>query len=405
MYTSKFRIVSVGIILKPVSEGGYSKVYPVELLPEMSGELTAEEGTISVDGVDGNDTPYSVSASLINYVKAQWLSLSTNRITPPDVQDGEQVLLWKFGNEDKYYWTSMGRDDNLRRLEHVSYVYSNISDGTDDSPLTIDNSYVINVSTRDKNITVSTAVNDGEVAGYLLQLNTRDGALLIRDDHDNHIDLYSSDATIELETGEGAKLKLEKENIFLTAPDSVNVSAENEGTIDVGSDLSISAGGNIRVASGGNISINSSGSSSLSSGGSYSISSSSTFSLDSGTTTNLSGGVSIVVKGPSVRIQGGSVSVSGGGLRSGDSRDGGSTFSGDVTFIDQTNFNGRTVFNGTATYNDTVTYSNTSKFDGTVSFSKDVTFNAPAKFNAVVRGDKFFGDFYGTLYGNTVPSK
>lgn len=416
MYTSKFRIVSVGIVLEAlIDKQGYAKICPIELTPEIDGILLPEEGEIIGEGVDGSGTPYSANVKVGNYVKAQWLSHNSNRLTPPDLQKGEQTLLWKFSNEDKYYWTSMGRDDNLRRLETVSYVYSNLSDPEMDEPLTIDNSYVISVSTKEKHITLSTAMNDGEPFRYLIQLNTRDGGLLIEDDAGNYIVLNSDDTLIELANEAGSKISLDEEDIFITSPndfvcevaDNATINVKNklvvtvggETTIDSGGKVSISSGGDTLINSGANLFITSSGSSELTSGGSYSVDAGSSLTLDSSTTTTLSGGVRANVTAPAVSISGGSVSVSGGRLRGESESGSGSEFRGDVNFFDSVLFLGQATFDGTMTSNANCTFNNNVSFGSLVTCEANAVFNGITRFKSDVFGTRFFG----TLYGNVVP--
>ena len=391
MRVSKFRIFSIGIVIGRSKKGskGLIKVYPVEILPEMDGELLEVEETITGEGVNGTGETYSASAKVGNYITAQWLSLSTNRVTPPDVLKGEQVLLWVYADEDKYYWTSMGRDDNLRRLENVVYAYSDISDPESNEPLTIDNCYTVMVSTRDKHVSVKTVKEDGEPFEYLLQLNTKNGKLIVKDDVGNHITMCSDKETIECGNKSKSIVTLAASNVTICSPNDISLNAKNNFNLKAGRDISLSAGGNVSITSGRSATfkvgtaynLNISGDASVTAS-TYRLNSSGSVNIQGGARTSISGGSIASLSAPSVTIQGGSVSVAGGGLRG---SGGGSQFSGNVNFIDRVTFRGASLFSGDA------------------AFSKDVVFDAGATFGGDVKGTKFYGDFYGTLYGNTVP--
>lgn len=382
MRSSKFRIVSVGLVSEPAKKENRNEilVYPIELLPELNGELTPNSATVVSDGVDSLDIPYSASVKVGNYIKARWLSMSTNRVTPPDVKRGEQVLLWAFADEDKYYWTSLGRDDNLRRLENVVYAYSDISDPESNEALTIDNCYTVMVSTKDKHVSVKTVKVDGEPFEYLLQLNTKDGILIVRDEVGNYITMYSDKETIEVGNRSKSKVTLAKKNIKLKAPRDIDLNADN--------DLIFTAGRNVSLKAGGSISVDSGGGATFNIGGAYSLSASDSVSISASTTASIDGGLSASLSATAVSVSGASVSISGGGLRG---ESGGSQFTGTVNFRDVV------TFNGTANFTSIVS------FTGDATFTNDVTFNSGATFGGEVRGTNFYGNFYGTLYGNVVP--
>lgn len=229
MQSSGMRLFSMGIAAENKALDSVElQCWPCELLPMLDGELAPNAQTLQSEGIDGAGNMYTSQVQSDTVVTASWLSLETNRITPPDVRRGEQVLIWQYGDSDKYYWTSMGRDDRLRRKETLIYAYSNIPDESQDhGSLNANNSYMFELSTHNKTITFYTNKNDQEPFAYVLQLDTENGNVIVTDDVGNYIQLDSINTCIELTNKDGTSLKLDKKNIYGTATDSMYFNAPN----------------------------------------------------------------------------------------------------------------------------------------------------------------------------------
>ena len=214
---TELRRMSVGIVAenKPL-DTHIVEIIPIEALNLMDSELGTDTVTMKTSGIDVEGQPYKVEVDMGATLKAEWLG-ETNRITSPDVRRGEQVWVWRQGDADKYYWTSMGRDDDLRRLETVIYRFSGLPDN-DDEAVSEDNSYYFEVSTHDKMITLRTSKRNGELTRYLVQVNPGDGHLTLKDDLGNIIQMDSARTNILLEDADKAKIELDQENIAIEAP-------------------------------------------------------------------------------------------------------------------------------------------------------------------------------------------
>lgn len=227
MNLSKLHMVSLGIVSehkKPSTK--MIKVMPAEVLTELDGELRSIPVELFSAGVDSQNRKYTVQVTGDTSLPAEWLQLGTHRQTAPDVRRGERVILWKHGNENKYYWSCYGMDDNLRRLETIVWAISNISDPKANvDQLNADNAYLFEVSTHGKYINIRTNKNDGEPFAYLIQLNTKDGNFTVRDDVGNYVQLDSKETTIDLTNKLGTFLRLSKKNILGYAPDSIFMEA------------------------------------------------------------------------------------------------------------------------------------------------------------------------------------
>lgn len=256
MLTSKLRMLTLGIVAQDRAlNSGVIKIYPIEIIPNFDGELSPTTVNVDGSGSDLNNNEYAVNVNISNYIEANWLSLSTNRTTAPDVVKGEQVIVWNYADTDQYYWTSMGRDDSLRKLETVVYHYSNVRDNLGDTPKSQANQYTIEVSTHGKHLTVKTAKNDNEPFLYTLQINTFDGCVFIKDDVGNIILLDSKNTNITHRNKDDSLLSLHKKDITISCKNNISMKCTNDCTIDCGNAYTLTAGASASIGSGGPIDI------------------------------------------------------------------------------------------------------------------------------------------------------
>lgn len=156
-------------------------------------------------------------------VTAKWLKFNTNRITAPDVRRNDQVLIWRLGNTDRYFWTDMNVS-NVKRLETVVYAWS--ADPNNPVKDDLSNAYFLEISTHNKSITLQTSQANGEPYGYTMQLNTADGVFQLVDTDQNIIYLNSADTIIGFKNAMETEFRLDKKNIHGYAPDSMFFKAE-----------------------------------------------------------------------------------------------------------------------------------------------------------------------------------
>ncbi len=156
-------------------------------------------------------------------VTAKWLKFNTNRITAPDVRRNDQVLIWRLGNTDRYFWTDMNVS-NVKRLETVVYAWS--ADPENPVKDDLSNAYFLEISTHNKSITLQTSQANGEPYGYTIQLNTADGVFQLVDTDENIMYLNSADTVIGFKNAMETEFRLDKKNIHGYAPDSMYFKAE-----------------------------------------------------------------------------------------------------------------------------------------------------------------------------------
>lgn len=203
----------------------FLEVFPVEDIGYTSTDVNDEREIHNESGEDAYGNVYVDEISTSNCIIAEWLPWGTNRHTPPNVRRGEKVMLWQYDNVDKYYWTIMGTEDYLRRLETVVW---NFSDTRDESvkKLTADNSYSVIMSTHTKEITIQTAKSDGEEFEYIIKLDVEKSMFVLTDSDLNQITLESKEKRIALRNSDETSIVIDKKNITLTAPETIELNSK-----------------------------------------------------------------------------------------------------------------------------------------------------------------------------------
>lgn len=132
-------------------------------------------------------------------IKAKWIPFgNSNRDTAPDVRKNETVLIFRFADEQEYYWDTIFREPELRRLERVRYSYCNRPEGLE--AYDDDTSYWLEYSTVDQHVWLHTSDNNGEPCKYDIKIDSKAGTVTIKDDIGNIIHLDSPSGVLETTT-------------------------------------------------------------------------------------------------------------------------------------------------------------------------------------------------------------
>ena len=232
---------SVGLVAanKPLKSRDI-EVTPIEVLPMLDGEVTDNLTTTVSKSKGLDETAFEATTRTSVTHKATWLSFGSNRRTAPDVRRGEKVMIYRFGDADKYYWKELEYDENLRKKETIIYAISNTDD--ESAAAGEDNTYFFTFSTHSKIVSMHTSMSDSEPVGYDFVFNTADGNVLLTDTNDNSFYLDSTENQLMLRTGDDAYVALTKKDIEIVAPgniimragDSIGIKSGNTSTWDSG---------------------------------------------------------------------------------------------------------------------------------------------------------------------------
>ncbi len=268
---SKLKVYSLGIVAKNKAlDSNKIEVTPIEDLSMVDGELTDVGAEMESKGKDKKGGAYESKASTSNTVEATWMPLgSANRYSSPDVRRGEYVMIYQFGDADKYYWVTFKDDLTLRKLETVIYAFSGTQDETDGVGL--ETHYFLEISTHKKLVHFHTSKSNQEPYTYDVQINTGEGYVLIQDDIGNIFTIDSKERRIEIINTDGVHQDMDKKNYTVTVPDNTTINTGKNTHITTGADTTIETTGNTTITSGGNTVIDSKGTTAITSGGSISI--------------------------------------------------------------------------------------------------------------------------------------
>nr|DAN37127.1 MAG TPA: central spike protein [Caudoviricetes sp.] len=199
-------------------------VYPQSILPMRDGEVIDAMEETSQTITDSFGRTSSVKISTSNAIKAKWYCQDPNLMTPPNVRRGAKVMLWRQANTDYFYWSTTTNTDNYQKLEERVYGYSNTKNESVDHTKDPNATWTQGVSTLRKEVNlIHTTKSDGEQWAYDINVNAKEGFIVLKDDIDNMIRIDSKNHIIRLQTTDGAFIEINKRNI--------NIGCDNMSTV------------------------------------------------------------------------------------------------------------------------------------------------------------------------------
>lgn len=243
MFESKLRVVSVGVAAENKAlDSNQIPIWPIEMMPTADGEIREVLEETELTGLDKNDVQYTAKINTSSTLTATWLPHGTNRVTSPDIRRGEHLLIWQYADVDVYYWTCMGLDDDLRRLETVVHAWSATKDESVELSLT-ENMYTMEVSTHGKHITLHTTRADGEPYEYTMQLDTGNGKFFLTDQVGNTVTLDSPKTQITAINKDLTEVTLIKTKLYGYAKDEIKARSDNHIAVSAGGTLDLTVEG------------------------------------------------------------------------------------------------------------------------------------------------------------------
>lgn len=211
--SSELKMFSLGIVVE--NNAGVIKVSPIEgMNVQPQGKMLSNKKN-TLQGNHASDTggkSATTEVAYSNHVTAEWLALGQpNRVSAPMVYPNETIMLYKYGNVDKYYWTTFKHEPDLRKGETATYGYSCNTNGwsSDTTPIPMSDKNSVFVTIGMGGVFITTPKMSGPT-GYIINLNTDSGSLTIKDDLDNTIKLDSVKGTLDITTKSSITLKAEK---------------------------------------------------------------------------------------------------------------------------------------------------------------------------------------------------
>lgn len=240
---SMFRCVSIGTAAENKVLGSNElTITPHEKLTFMDGETVEKVDALDYEGATSTGKAVNGTAFVSNNLVAKWLP-SSNRKTPPDMRRGEKVRIWQMANQDAYYWTDLGLDGHLRRLETV-IIAINANPALTQDEFDPENMYFMEISSHQKTITLSTSQKNGEFCTYDFQFDLANGKVVLEDNKGNHALFDSQNINIQLKNQLGTFFELNKQDINGYAPRNIKLEAVNN--VDVkAKKITLNGGGSV----------------------------------------------------------------------------------------------------------------------------------------------------------------
>lgn len=197
---SGLKFFSMALVVKTPKEfpSWIIEVTPIESLAiQESGDIKKKDIPYKQTHQDKDGSYDSQKdVTMNNIIEAEWLPLSdSNRPTPPCVYRDETVVLYKFMDVQKYYWTTIKHEPDLRRKEMVRWAASNETEPL--VPYKKETSYFLEFNAIDRFLEISTPVK-GESVAYRIKIDVAGEQLDIADDRGNNIVLKSDEGAIDI---------------------------------------------------------------------------------------------------------------------------------------------------------------------------------------------------------------
>jgi len=212
MKVSALEDVSIGVVAINKARG--SKVVEVvlsEVSPFLDGELTDNADTQAVAGLGVDGRAFDATLTSTGTVPATWLPQGSNRVMPPDVRRGTKVRILQFANDPQYYWSELGLDDHLMKLETAIYAFSGTSDEGANPDAT--NTYYLEISTHDGLVALHTSAANNEPNEWDVQVNTKESKFLVTDSLGNYVTIESATGLIEAKNYKGTTIRMEGKDV------------------------------------------------------------------------------------------------------------------------------------------------------------------------------------------------
>lgn len=227
---SKLRRVGLGIVLQDKEEKSDEiVVYLPEEFPFIDGKIADHKVKNETNLPDKENINRKTKTEATVSIKATWLGAPDSiRITSPDVVKNETVEIYRYADEQRYYWTKKGREPGLRRLETVLFGISNLPEARDGTKGWDKSSgYWVEMSTKLKHIVLKTSKTSGEKFDYEYYINAKEGIRGDRDSLNNHRFIDTAEKYITDENADGTFHRLDKrkyhqyaeERMCLDSPD------------------------------------------------------------------------------------------------------------------------------------------------------------------------------------------
>lgn len=235
MEDSKYRLWSLGIAAEAKVDcyNWELEISAIERTQFSDGAQTNRGEHVETDGVDGAGIQYATKEVVSGTMNATWMSREANRLTCPNVEAGEELLIWQYEDTGKLYWEPRNTNKVSRKLETRTEAFAADPSGNENTKRTEDNSYIFEVSAHKKIITISTSDKNDELAKFKFQLNGGSGFASLQDSEGQEVTMNPTENRISVINAEDVEIHLQGKDLTVNVPADETHTVQGNFTITV----------------------------------------------------------------------------------------------------------------------------------------------------------------------------
>lgn len=237
-FQSGLREYCLGIVTAAKEEGSdIIKVSPIERVTMQNGMLADAKTDYKFTVNNAQGVPTTVDSSGNAVIEATWIPMGDNHLmSSPDVQPSETVMIYRYGDDPRYFWNTQFREPSLRRLEDVVWAVGNLRENNL-VPWDMESSYFMRWDTmNDKSIVFVTTQSDGEQYAYEFKIHPGGNKVTLKDNIGNIFELDSPSNNVSLTDASGGRYETRDGHPKITGPKGFLVEAPNSvfsGNVEV----------------------------------------------------------------------------------------------------------------------------------------------------------------------------
>ena len=217
----------------------------------------AEYGMYQHKGVDSLGRRYEANVKADTSLHATFLNDDRNQISIPMLRKGERIQVFRLKGTDKFFWKPLNVDGRLGESDSIVKAYAatgkdNVG-GAQGDP---EQSYITSISPLNKEMTIVTSQANGEPCGYFVQINTKQGAVVVQDTLGNILQIDSVGHRITMRNADDTFVDLNKQDFELHCHGNAKFTVGGNLEWNVSGDKNTTVGGNHNENISGNSEVN-----------------------------------------------------------------------------------------------------------------------------------------------------
>lgn len=253
--SSSFRMISFGVVAENKPRGtDLIKVTPVEHISKSTGSAVSVTSRPGNTSYTSNTTNARLAEQSVVYdvqsvnhqgvstgktlhgdamLVAKWIGSGGNRMTSPDVCEGETVQVYQNADTSEYFWDTFGREPGLRGQETICIMLGNLDRSKEENKgVAFDksNSYWVEFSSHDGYLKIHTSKTSGEPFEIDVTINALEGKVAVNDDVGNVFGLDCAAGSFFAEVLESVRFKCKSFKVEASESAELNTPAFNNNS-------------------------------------------------------------------------------------------------------------------------------------------------------------------------------